>query len=128
MPKPKTFSEAYPITCTRNELFVRQSLPTLPPELEDAVRRWCQAHDLDIDRLPVGRPIVRDPGKGTLTYWVRNKSDLEPMQIVDQGPFTAAKGTWPAPFPPVLLEQPVPSVCPTCGRDTKKPIPTEETA
>jgi uncharacterized Zn finger protein (UPF0148 family) len=122
MAKPKTFSEAYPITCTTRELFVRQALPNLPGPVAEAVRRWAEDHGLDVNQVVLGRPITRDPGKGTLTWWTRPKDSPESLQCIEQR--IVEKGTtWPAPFPPVLLEQPVPSVCPTCGRDTKKPIP-----
>lgn len=120
--KPRTFGDLYPVTCTPTTLTVHAPLPHLPTEVREAILGWLHEHDLDEEVVIAGTPITRDPEARTLTWTGRERDTaaLKPTTRVVMAPSLeppATREVWPAPFPPIVLEQPRPTRCPTCGTD-----------
>lgn len=114
-PTEQQFGNRYPITCDGQVLVIRKQLSFLPPDVCAATLEWLHAHGLTENELPIGRPITR--GTGQVTYWARPNGALEATIRRAKAPAGTRLRDWPAPFPQILLDQPRPTTCPTCGHD-----------
>jgi hypothetical protein len=98
-----------PYLASETELRTYTGLPELDPRAWDAIKAWCEFHDIDPNRVPMHNHFVRDVEGRRVEYDElvfgedgRLAADLERGECVVRRVCSQGEGP-PLPFPPELF-------------------------
>lgn len=84
-------------------------------EIRAVIFDWLHDHGLDESLIVQSTPITRDPERREVT-WHGTHCVGRQVHVTRAPSDVPVDVLWPAPFPELLLVQPVPGECPACGR------------